>query len=138
MCLHTGPADIAVAEYTLDADLAIDPDLLSNDPLIGGALRDANFTPDSDQGRWLTDKGVYLDLLVPEGVARNRGRRSVDLGEHGHHIARWAAGLEPVLEDNEEMIIQSRPNSSVLPRRVRAVDAEGGLKLLPCSESIDP
>jgi len=27
--LHTGDADLAVAEYTTDADLALDPDLLS-------------------------------------------------------------------------------------------------------------
>ena len=32
--LHTGATEIALAEFTTDGDVAIDPDLLSSDPLI--------------------------------------------------------------------------------------------------------
>ena len=32
--LHTGSAQVALAEYTTDGDVALDPELLSSDPLI--------------------------------------------------------------------------------------------------------
>jgi hypothetical protein len=38
--LHTGAADLAVAEFTTDADLAIDPDGLRSDPRLDAALTD--------------------------------------------------------------------------------------------------
>lgn len=37
--LHTGGTEIALAEFTTDGDVAIDPDLLSSDPLIEEAMR---------------------------------------------------------------------------------------------------
>lgn len=32
--LHTGSIEVALAEYTTDADLALDPNLLSSNPLL--------------------------------------------------------------------------------------------------------
>ena len=41
--LHTGAADLAVAEYTTDADLALDPALLAQVPPLEQALEGAGF-----------------------------------------------------------------------------------------------
>ncbi len=41
--LHTGDADLGVAEYTTDADLAFDPSLLARNPPIEQALERAGF-----------------------------------------------------------------------------------------------
>lgn len=42
--LHTGTADLAVAEFTTDADLALDPDTLAEIPPLERALERAGFT----------------------------------------------------------------------------------------------
>ena len=67
--LHTGSADLAVAEYTTDADLGIDPTHLAAAPLIDPLLRARGFLPRDQPGGWVSASGVYLDLLVPEGLA---------------------------------------------------------------------
>jgi hypothetical protein len=41
--LHTGDVDLGVAEYTTDADLALDPDLLAEIPPLEQALESAGF-----------------------------------------------------------------------------------------------
>jgi hypothetical protein len=41
--LHTGDADLGVAEYTTDADLTFDPDLLAEIPPLEQALEGAGF-----------------------------------------------------------------------------------------------
>jgi hypothetical protein len=72
--LHTGDADLGIAEYTTDADLAFDPDLLAEIPPLEQALEDAGFYGSSDAiGIWKTrrrtsaslDIDVQVDLLVP-------------------------------------------------------------------------
>jgi hypothetical protein len=35
--LHTGSLEVALAEFTTDGDVAVDPDLLSSDPLVESA-----------------------------------------------------------------------------------------------------
>jgi hypothetical protein len=42
--LRTGDAELAIAPYTSDGDLALNPSLLSDSPLLDRAMRDANFT----------------------------------------------------------------------------------------------
>ncbi|MGE9807214.1 hypothetical protein ACQQCC_01870, partial [Janibacter sp. G1551] len=77
--LHTGSIQVALAEFTTDGDVAIDPDLLSSDPLVEDAMRAARFTPDprsSAIGSWISPRGVPVDLMVPEAVA-GAGRRGV-------------------------------------------------------------
>ncbi|CAN5774578.1 hypothetical protein BH23ACT10_BH23ACT10_17860 [soil metagenome] len=75
--LHTGPADLAVAELTTDADLAISPQFLADEP-----------------------DNIQVDLLVPEALA-GRGRRSAELSAHTGKVARRALGIEGALVDNE-------------------------------------
>ncbi len=111
--LHTGPAGLAVAEYTSDADLAIDPQFLSNEPKLEDAIRSAGFQRSgADVGTWLakatlaekTDVSVKIDFLVPESIG-GAGRRGARLGVHGNTVARKVKGLEAALSDKEKKII---------------------------------
>lgn len=107
--LHVGEGDLAVAPYTTDGDLALDPGALADNPKIDALMRSAGFSPDPDPshvGAWLSPGGIQVDLLVPEAVA-GQGRRSADLGPQGKRIARRARGLEAALVDNVPMTIES-------------------------------
>lgn len=95
--LHTGEADLAVAPYTTDADLVIDPQTLADRPDVGASLEAGGFVAGDQPGQWLKE-GVRVDLMVPEAVA-GPGRRGVRLGAHGKRAARKARGLEGALVD---------------------------------------
>lgn len=107
--LHTGTAQVALAEFTTDADLAVDPRLLGADPRVEAAMRGAGFVPDPDAsalGTWRSPEWVPVDLLVPEAVA-GAGRRSVSAPPHDKRSMRRAIGLEPALVDCEPTRIDS-------------------------------
>ncbi len=105
--IHVGEADIAVAPYTTDGDLAIDPSRVAPEPLLGDALSAAGFTPDPIQpGQWTGEHDVRVDLMVPESLAGS-GRRGADLGPHGRRVARRARGLEASLVDNSKMQVEA-------------------------------
>lgn len=107
--LHTGSAAVALAEFTTDADLAIDPELLAADPRVEAAMTAAGFTPDPDAsalGTWRSRDWVPVDLLVPDAVA-GPGRRSADLPPHDKRAMRRAVGLEAALKDNAPTLIES-------------------------------
>lgn len=96
---HTGEADIAVAPFTTDADVVIDPEHLADHPILGEALAHAGFASGDQPGQWTKD-AVRIDLMVPELVAGG-GRRGASLGIHGNRVARRARGLEGTLVDHE-------------------------------------
>ena len=98
--LHTGAADIVVAEFTTDADFSVEPALLSDRPLLAELLEARGFTQREHPGGWRTPIGVYVDIMVPEARA-GRGRRGADLGPHGRRVARRALGLEGAQVDHE-------------------------------------
>lgn len=137
--LHTGDAELAVAEYTTDADLALDPNLLEEIPPLEHALQDAGFLPmgKSSVGVWGTshpdqDGGqveVQVDLLVPSTVSPGKGRRAARLPGHDDHAARKVNGLEGVLVDRAEMEIGSLDPGKD-PRRVTAKVAGPGALLV--------
>lgn len=105
--LHTGSTQIALAEYTTDGDVAVDPDLLSSEPLVEEAMRAAGFTPDprsSAIGSWISPRGVPVDLMVPEAVA-GAGRRGVRVPPHDSKSMRRSRGIEATLVDNSKMVI---------------------------------
>ena len=105
--LHTGAAKVALAEYTTDGDLAIDPDLLGADPRVEDAMIAAGFTRDPRDnvvGTWLSTAGVPIDLMVPDAVA-GVGRRSVAVPPHDSMSMRRARGLEAALVDNSKLTI---------------------------------
>lgn len=116
--LRTGSADLAIAPFTTDGDLALDPSQLGDDPRLGDAMESAGFTLHRHEGGHLepgvwerptvVDGGDYLipvDLIVPEAVAERPGRRSAPLGIHGTRVARRAVGLEAALVDHDPLTI---------------------------------
>lgn len=113
--LRTGDADLAVAPYTTDGDLVLDPAVLGQTPPLETALRRAGFLPRSDSsvGAWVTsrpgDAGkmteVIVDLLVPASVSPGRGRRAARLPGHDPMVARVVAGLDGALVDNDKMAL---------------------------------
>lgn len=106
--IHTGESDLAVAPYTTDADLALEPALLGPEPRLEIALRQAGFTrAENEVGTWRTlttaagkERIVSVDLLVPESLG-GPGRRSAHIPPHAPKTARKAAGLEGALVDRE-------------------------------------
>lgn len=108
---HTGAIDLAVAEFTTDADLALDPALLNERPEIASALQEAGFYPGNRIGAWVTerriegvDAQVEVDLMVPEAVG-GAGRRAARLTGHARETARKARGLEASLLDKSPEFI---------------------------------
>ena len=100
--LHTGEGDLAVAPYTADADLALNPSALADDPKLDALMHGAGFVPapGSDRiGTWIGRYDVPVDLLAPEALS-GPGRRAARLGAHGNRVARKARGLEAALVDN--------------------------------------
>lgn len=74
--LHTGAAQVALAEATKDSDVAIDPRVLSGDPLIDDAMTRGHFhlnLADPQPGSWLSRDGIPLDLMVPETLGGRVG-----------------------------------------------------------------
>ncbi|MCB9740464.1 MAG: hypothetical protein H6747_14470 [Deltaproteobacteria bacterium] len=136
--LHTGAAELGVAEYTTDADLALDPALLAEIPPLEQALEGAGFyRSTSTVGIWKTsrrtsqaiDIDVQVDLLVPATASPGAGRRAVRLAGHGVHTARKVDGLEGVLVDQAEHDIASL-EPDVDARVVRAKVAGPGALLV--------
>jgi hypothetical protein len=130
--LRTGESDIAVAPFTTDGDLALDPSHLGEDPKLETALRGANFHLLEDRaghvqpGSWITgvkidgqDHIIPLDLLVPEAAAPAPGKRGARLGSHGNQAARKVRGIEATLVEHDTMRIESLD-----PADDRSIDAE--------------
>jgi hypothetical protein len=108
--IHTGSAPIALPETTKDSDVALDPRVLSDSPLLEEAMRRANFYRDVENpqpGGWLSATGIPVDLLVPEALAGGRGSRSVSIPPHSNHVARRTQGLEAAVVDNATMTIEA-------------------------------
>ncbi len=115
--LHTGAETLAVAEYTTDADIAVDPRLLLPLPGLGEAMERAGFFLDKAQGAvgiWSSRQVVAgiasiitVDLLVPEALG-GAGRRAARIGgSHGKRTAMKAHGLEAAVVDNEPTVLRT-------------------------------
>lgn len=108
--LHTGAADIAVAEATKDSDLAVDVRALRHAPLIDAAMERGGFVLDpisGQPGAWMSLDGIPVDLMVPEAIAGGSSRRSAHHPPHDKRSMRRAVGLEAALIDNAEMSVES-------------------------------
>lgn len=106
---HAGEGDLLAAPFTSDADLALDPRALADEPLLERFLRQAAFEPTGQPGSWLVAAGehvVTLDLMVPAGLDQ-QGRRAAKLGEHGDRTARRAKGLEAAIVDRVRHLIHA-------------------------------
>lgn len=89
--LRAGDADLTIAPYTTDGDLAIDPTLLDDEPQLARAMGEAGFSLGIEPGIWLApavvdgeDVTIPVDLIVPEHAAPPGGRRGARLGPHGN------------------------------------------------------
>jgi hypothetical protein len=116
--LRAGAAELAVAEFTTDADLAIDPHALRPDPRLDAAMADRGFVSDTAQpGIYWSADGIEVDLMVPETLG-GAGRRGARLGPHGNRSARKARGLEAALVDNNVVTLHA-----LAPDDHRAIEA---------------
>ena len=111
--MHTGALELAVAEFTTDGDLTIDPALLHELPEIESAMLAARFRRGKRVGAWVVDRDVdgvptevEIDLMVPEAVG-GAGRRAARLPGHAKEVARKARGLEAALVDKHTMVISA-------------------------------
>jgi hypothetical protein len=112
--LHTGQGDLAIAPYTTDADLAIDPARLGPEPRIEVALAEAGFARERERvGIWTktmavagVQRTVPVDFLVPESLG-GPGRRGARIPPHDRGAARKVVGLEGVLVDRDRKLIRS-------------------------------
>lgn len=106
--VRAGTSELAVAAYTTDADLAIDPASLGPEPLLEEMLGIAGFSRSSqDVGVWSKDvpvegvpRRIVVDLLVPETLG-GPGRRGARIPPHGKLTARKVIGLEGALVDRD-------------------------------------
>ena len=113
--LRVGEADLAVAPYTTDGDLAIDPALLAEIPPLEQVLKSAGFIPKGGDavGVWITHRAteahpsteVAVDLMVPASVSPGKGRRAARLPGHDARAARIVQGLEGAIVDVETMLL---------------------------------
>ena len=132
--LRTGEADLAVAPYTTDGDLVVDPTALGAIPPLERALGDAGFAPDSPSsvGIWKTSRArgggdvvVAIDLLVPRSVSVGKGRRDAKLEGHAPRAARIVDGLEGTLIDHDEMDVAALREADARRLRVRVAGPAG-------------
>ncbi len=118
--LHVGDADLAVAPFTTDGDLVLDPELLSEIPPLETALRGAGFflKKADSVGVWVTHRPtgqaekaeVCVDLLVPANVSPGK-RRAARLAGHDARAARKVVGLEGALVDRDRMQLRALAES---------------------------
>ena len=118
--LRIGAANVGVAEYTTDGDLAIASDVLAGSPLLEDVMS-ARFdharrgpTGAEEPGVWTRSVDIDgelieipVDLIVPEGIAPPGGTRAARLGPHGKRAARKAPGLEAAVIDNDVLLIEA-------------------------------
>src|SRR3989304_7203299 len=65
--LRVGEGEVAVAPYTTDGDLAVEPGRLADGPDVAEAMTSAGVRADPQQpGDWATSSGGGGDPLVPE------------------------------------------------------------------------
>jgi hypothetical protein len=120
--LHTGGANVALAETTKDSDLVIDARVLGHEPRLEDAMTAAGFAlhPRRPQpGAWLSADGTPVDLMVPDLLGGVAGRRGARIPPHAHTATRRAAGLEASIVDHLPMFV-----CSLEPADQRAYTAE--------------
>ena len=104
-------AEISVSPFTLDADVALVPELLLDDqPSILDSMQEAGFETTEQPGiyRKGTDTGRIgqVDLLVPKAVGGRCGR-GANLGAHGRRPAMQVHGLEGAPVSNNPITVRS-------------------------------
>lgn len=112
--LRRSSEEIAVAEFTRDADLAVVPRKLKNAPALNKVMKSLGLTSE-EPGIWTTSGTAMaleltneIDLIVPAALADPRGRRAARLpGPHGKRTARKTKGVEGAVLDHEPFSINA-------------------------------
>ncbi len=97
--LHAPAEQAHLYTYTLDGDLALDPDLLTESPDIGRVLVDAGYTEGQNPGTYYSPTGIEIDLMVPDGALPPPPRRTAILRGQSPATARRTVGIELALID---------------------------------------
>lgn len=105
--LQTPVLDVGPPASTTDGDIAIDPDLLSENPNLAEVLESAGFRPHTSPGTWFSPEGVPIDLMVPSGALPASSRRTAPLEGQSGRTARRTSGLELALRDNNTMELRA-------------------------------
>jgi hypothetical protein len=105
--LQTPTFDGGLPASTTDGDIAIDPDILFENPDLARVLEAAGFRPHTSPGTWFSPDGVPIDLMVPAGALPTSSRRTAPLTGQSSSTARRTAGLELALIDNSLMTLQA-------------------------------
>ncbi|MFF1821018.1 GSU2403 family nucleotidyltransferase fold protein [Kribbella sp. NPDC058245] len=110
--LHTGTQGANVPPMTTDADLALDTDLLADDPEIAATLRAAGFVP-GQPGHWENSQGIAVDLMVAphQSNRQSSSARAARLTPHANSVARIGPGLALALSDNSLQVIAALDSS---------------------------
>jgi hypothetical protein len=117
---HVGRGDLQVAPFTTDGDLALNPSVLDDEPILAETLLAAGFALAVKPGTWARSN-VQIDLMVPSSLG-GAGRRSARLGAHGTEVARKAKGLEAALVDNNVFTLSALDRSDT--RAIESPDAD--------------
>ncbi|GGU67799.1 hypothetical protein [Lentzea flava] len=133
--LHANQADFATAPTTTDADLALVPGRLADEPSIIDAMSAAGFAPGRQPGSWIGPGDITVDLMAPEALCGQKGRRSARLQppHEGKATARRTFGLEPaalvvskvvkIAERRDQQSHRLKPKDGLdVLRLLRAVD----------------
>jgi hypothetical protein len=131
--LRTAAAELMTPSYTSDADLGVDPDVLSDEPLLEQTMAAAGFTQGPDPGHWhrpekIGDRieEVVVDLMVADTFSGLGNRRSGVIPPHSREATRRTPGLEPAAVDFDVMAVPSlepERDGRVLDVRVAGVAA---------------
>lgn len=103
---HTSNITTVVADATRDADLAINKNKLKNSPTLEFALKESGFTLGDQPGRWISDFGTLVDIMMPEAFIPGSNRAG-GTSPHDRLSARSTVGIEGCLIDNQLKKIDS-------------------------------
>ncbi len=123
--------------FTTDADLALNPGLLADIPLLSDSMLNAGFERTTEPGIWQQrfrrpgfdgDITVPVDLIVPAELVSKAGRRGARLpGDHGKTAARKSEGVAGAIVDFDPFRITSLDAND---NRVSVVNVAGPAALL--------
>lgn len=112
--VRTGTAGLATAPFTTDADVALDPSSLADDPQLESAMENADFQLKTnphgaiEPGTWIGTAWldavrfeIPVDLIVPEGALSGGKTRGARLPVHGKRAAKRTRGLEASIVDHD-------------------------------------
>ncbi|GGL15915.1 hypothetical protein Sme01_21020 [Sphaerisporangium melleum] len=122
--LRTMRSPVALAETTKDSDLALDPRVLEDEPLLERSMSRAGFyrdPADGQPGAWLNAEGIPVDLMVPEALAGpgTKNTRGARIPPHDRRATRRARGLEAAVIDNSVMDVAALDPDDDRAYRVR-------------------